>query len=482
MQLNPDKLRILAVQFCICAILLLACLLYWSLHLQPDSLIYPACLFLVALTIWIYWSWYVLNKTLFDPYTLFFTSAVLFNGGQAFLEVFHLNQDGILDGVFSSKTLLETLFLVILGLASFHLGALLSAVTHKVSSLKQSSRGNAFLQIIQENCRKVGWGLLSISFLPTVLVLKDAIVVVLSSGYAALYQQEKITSFNATPQVLSSFLIPATLFLLAGSKERRNGRVVSIVTVFLYAGAYFFLGQRNQAVMPLLAFAWLWHYWIHPISKTLILSITLPIVFIVFPLIQSTRNVAGADRLSISFLVDAFSSIDNPFITSISEMGGSMQTVAYTIELVPKVKDFEMGVGYLYALLTFIPNLFWKIHPTIARGIPDGWLVWEVNPSFAASDGTIGFSFIAEAYLNFGWVGTPIALGVIGFLLAKLILWGMKSDDPAKMAMVASFISFFLFYPRGAAAYTIRSLVWYSLIPYIGVCILNSQRTKHFLK
>jgi oligosaccharide repeat unit polymerase len=478
MQLNGHTLRIIAAQCYICAVLIFSCLLYWFLALPSESLIYPACLFLVALAVWSFWSWKILTKSLFDPYILFFIAALLFNGGQAFLEVFHLNEDGILEGMFSSENILKTLFIVLLGLATFHLGALLSTATGKAISPKQSIEKQVSLLSMENNCRIVGWGLLAISFLPTILVAKDALSTVTESGYAALYQQEQPISFNKTPVLLSNFIIPATLFLLAGSKSKHNIKVLCVFTVLIYSATQFFLGERNSGVMPLIAFTWLWHSLFRPIPKIFVFSIAALLILIVFPLIGSTRNMTGQDRVSIDFLLSTFSSIDNPLIASISEMGGSMKTVAYTLELVPNVRGFEMGVGYFYALLTLVPNLFWKVHPAAAHGLPSDWLIWEVDPYIASLGGSFGFSFIAEAYLNFGWWGAPIILGVSGFLLGKFTLWAVRSGEPARIALLASFISFFLFYARAQATDIVRPLVWYSFIPYLVVCALSSFRSK----
>lgn len=478
-QPNEGSLIIIAAQCCICAILIFSCLLYGRFNFQSDSLIYPACLFLVALTIWSFWSWQILTKSLFDPYTLFLVTAVLFNGGQAFLEVFHLNEHGILKGIFSSETILKTLFLVIIGLASFHLGGLLSAATGKVNSpKKQSSEKKPSLSTMQHNCRIVGWSLLTISFFPALLVTKDAILVVLHTGYTALYQQELTTSYSATPNILADFLIPGTLFLLAGSKGRHNSKVISVITIIIYSISRLFLGWRAYAVMPLISLAWLWHCLIRPLPKIFLLGAASLMMFVIFPLIATTRNVAGAERLSIDFLLNSFTSIDNPLLAAISEMGGSMMTIAYTLELVPSVRGFDMGAGYFYALLTLMPNFFWEVHPAIARGTASNWLIWEVDRFTASHGGGLGFSFIAEAYLNFGWFGAPIVLGAIGFLFGKLTLWAIRSGEPAKMAMIASFISFFLFYARDEAVTQIRPLVWYALIPYLGVWPLSLSRSK----
>ncbi|HIK03582.1 MAG TPA: O-antigen polysaccharide polymerase Wzy family protein [Trichormus sp. M33_DOE_039] len=478
-----DLVIIITIQCFLLIALILFRFLYEPFNYQPESLIYPFCCILCGLTIWSFWSWYLLTKSLFNPYTLFLLSAFLFNAGQAMLEIFHLNENGLgnwyltLDvPSLSSDTLLNTIFLVIIGFGAFHLGALISLATFKVKHPIQSTHTN------DRYCYVIGSRLLCISFLPAIVVLKETITYVMSSGYSSLYQQESATSFNAAPQVLADFIIPSSLFLLAGSKHKPQGRLISVSIIILYAIVRFFSGERNQAVMPLIALAWLWHQVIKPIPKTFLISIGSLILFIIFPLVAITRNTVGEDRLSIDFLLEAFSSIDNPFIASISEMGASMLTVAYTLQIVPRDREFQMGADYFYALFTLIPNIFGKLHPSVARGLPNHWLTEQLNPYTAAMGGSYGFSFIAEAYLNFGWIGTPITLGIIGFLYIKLMLWANTSCDHAKMAMLASFISFFLFYARAESAMVVRPLVWYSLIPYIGVCWLNNSELKRLRK
>lgn len=480
-----NQSAIVFAQYTILALLVVSALLYPALDLPPEDLIYPVSTFLLALFFWSLWSWQKLTKTLFDPYLLFLLAAGLFNAGHAFLEVFYLNESGIMNGRFSPETVLRTLFLVILGLASFHLGALISTAKGKRRALRETAAYRA-PQPARQDLRVVGWGLLFVSFIPAVLVLRDAVTTVMSSGYSGLFQREAATGFGAAPRVLATFLVPAALFLLAGSKGRRSGILVSGIIIASYSIIQFFLGSRAYAAMPLIAYAWLWHRCIRPLPKIVLLSSGAVLLFVVLPLVKVIRGIAGEERLSFSFLADAFYSIGNPATAIISEMGASMKTIAYTIELVPSVRDFDMGVGYLYAFLTVFPNLFWDIHPTIARGLAKHWLVWEVSPLAASQGRGLGFSFIAEAYLNFGWIGTPITLGIIGFLFAKLVLWADRSGQPARLAMVACFLTFFLFFSRSEAGANIRPLFWYSLLPYLaahGVRQLRSSfpgRKGHF--
>lgn len=466
---------IVLIQVCIVIALILFRYVYQPLIFRQQSLIYSLSCVLSALAVWCFFSWYLLTKSLFNPYTMFFLSALLFNGGQALLEAFHLNENGLGNWYLgddlpylSTEDIISTLYLVIIGLSTFHLGALISLVTTKKAKINKI-KSNLNSDLSSNSCYVVGMRLFFISLLPTIYILRQTISVVLSSGYFGLYQQEAATSFSAAPAILSDFLIPGSIFILAGSKNKPKGRWISVTAVLLYAMIRFFLGQRNQAIMPLIALAWLWHILIKPLPKAFLLGVGSFMVLIVFPLVALTRNTTGGNRLSLEYLQQTFSSIDNPFIAFLSEMGASMLTVAYTIDIVPKEREFQLGAEYLYALLTVIPNFFGNLHPTVARGIPTHWLTEQINPYIASINGSYGYSFIAEAYLNFGWIGAPIALGIMGFALVKLILWAVKSRNPGKMAMIATFTSYFLFYARAESTMIVRPLVWYCFLPYLAV-------------
>ncbi len=460
-----------AIQCCLVALLSILGLLsnsVFSYRSAAEALIYPACLAFVALSAWSLWSWKVATKSLFDPYVLFLATAILFNGGHAFLEIAGWNERGVLFSRVSSETTLLTLFLVILSLAYFHLGALLGIPR------RRSVHPAPIHPFGVEGVRRVGWGLLLISCVPSLFSLREAISVVMASGYFGLFQRDAATGFGATPSVLAAYLVPGALFLLAGSRQERIPRYISAFVIVTYAAIRLFLGSRSTAAMALVGYAWLWHRSIHRLRGAALFGFAALMLLVVFPLVAAMRDISGGDRLSVGMLADAFFSIDTPAIAIISEMGGSMLTVAHTLDLVPESRGFDMGVGYLYALLAVVPNVFWDLHPTVQHGLAADWLVWTVAPATAAAGGGLGFSFIAEAYLNFGWYGAPIALGVMGFALAKLTFWATDSSEPMKMAAVASVLSFVLFFARGEAASQVRALLWYAALPYVSVYMLMS--------
>lgn len=452
-----------------CFILLVGIALWFILGWETTFQIWWISLSILLQFAWSLWSWKMATGVLLDPYTIFLVAAYLFNGGKAILEVFHLNAEGIERFVsggyvifsFSRDTIAQALLLVFIGLGAVHLGALLAALRRleKERHLGLSDVSSAAA------ARRVGWFMMLISSVFLAVVMIEKYQVVLQSGYFGLFQRAPETGFGSLPRVLAQFMVPGVLFLLAGSKDRPQWRVFSMGLILVYSLAQAFTGTRLWWAMPVAAYTWLWHRRIAPIPKVVMWIGASVIIFVIFPMIGAVRNLPGADRLSISVYIESFFSIQNPVFTILQEMGGTLLTVAHTLELIPSVRNFDFGLGYLYAALTIFPNLFWEIHPSAARAYSH-WLTYMVSPATYYAGGGYGYSFIAEAYANFGWFGAPIVLGLIGFLFARFVLWGQRANDPIKLATVASFLAFFLIYARGESMLVVRPLIWYALGPY----------------
>ncbi|MFO0866251.1 MAG: O-antigen polysaccharide polymerase Wzy [Gemmataceae bacterium] len=421
-------------------------------------------------------SWRIWTGSWFDAYTVFLTTANLFNGGQAMLEFWGFNPRGIMDGQFPHERIVDAVLLVSICLTAMHTGGMLACMRHWRKVARPVADTNAGPSL--DDVRTVGWALLLISFPCSAYVFLSTIGTALSEGYLALYSQPQDVGVQAIPRILGAFLTPAALFVLAGSQHSRLGRWVSFAVMLFNAGTQLVLGFRFFAMMPLAAYAMVWNRVIAPLPRVPILTIGLFFVVVVFPIIKSTRD-SGSKR-SVESLTRAFSGVENPAAATLYEMGGTIMVPAYTLELVPATKGFDYGEGYFHAFFRLFPNLFWDLHPSVAYGSPSGWLVWATNPWLASKGGSFGFSFIAEAYLSFGSVGAPWMVALIGFLLANLTLWAVRKPGvvEAKLAVVAAFISFFAFFAREELAFIMRPLVWYSLGPYLMLQMLASARKR----
>ena len=446
---------------CIAAVLAAALLR----HSANPALLVPLCIAVTGGFIWSVWSWWRITGAFMDPYLMFITSLFLFNAGQAPLEVLGLNGQGLLGGKFDDETLVATLLLVGLGLSVTHLGALLAV--RSTAAVGRRSHPVASGQAL----RAIGWILLLVSAIPSVVLLLDAAKTALAGGYMSLYQKEASRGIAAGPQVLAMFLVPSAMFLLAGAERRRSEKVAATIIICSYATIQLFLGARSTAIMPVCAFAWLWDRLEWKLKFRWVVAAML-LALAISAVSRDTRDRAGAERSSLTTFVESYTSIENPIVSTVSEMGSSMMTVAYTYVLVPSSRPFDYGVDYAYALLTALPNLFWPVHPAISHGTASDWLIWTVDPIGASRQGGLGYSCIAEAFLNFGWTGVVFIMAMVGFGAGKL---GMASRhaDRAGLALVAAFTAFVLKFPRDESASLIRAFAWYSLLPYVAACFVS---------
>ena len=469
---RPITGSVLATHGAVCAALALVGAAAVALDIDPESALVAAPLSFVGVCLWTFWSWHKVRGTIFDPYALFLASSWSFNGAQVVLEVMQLNERGLLGGVFSAPTLLRTEYLVALAICAMHFGALWAAS----GGTRPLVRGSALSGDLSWHTRWVGWFLLAVSIGPAVRVFEQAGQAVMAGGYISLYQRSLGTGFETTPRLLANFLAPSALFLLAGSKSRRTGIVVSAAIIVCYSASMFFLGARAAATTALTAYLWLFSQTVRKIRIKALLVPALALVFVVFPLVRSVRETRGSGRISIESAQTAWSAIENPAVAALSEIGSSMSTVAYTLDLVPSIRPFDLGVSYLYALLAAIPNVAWDIHPTAAHGTLSVWLVRTVQPSTAAIGGGLGYSFIAEAYENFGWLGAPLALLALGWAAGRVTSARDARRDPAFLAMTATLLSSALIFARAEAADFVRNACWYSLAPFLLVRFLSGVR------
>jgi oligosaccharide repeat unit polymerase len=428
---------------------------------------YTLSVAIALLLAWCIGSWKLAGRPIFDPYCIFLIAAFLFNAGHALLEVIDSNELGIMNGIFSDAVVKQTLLLSFNGLAALHFGALLTVAVSasRIGHLRWTVNDGELW------ARRLGWALLLVSVPAAAIWLTQTISVVAASGYASLYDRDFQAGIAATPFLLSGFLVPGAFLLTASGRTHRFDRRLAAGVILVFVVLQFYIGYRSTAAMPLIAWMWLQHKLIKPVRWSAIMAWAAVLVFLVFPLVRETRNMAADERSTESYW-STFTSVDNPAISSIAEMGSTMGTTAHTITLVPSSRPYDEGAGYAYGLLTIFPNLFWDIHPTIERGTANDWLVRAINPWLAARGGAYGYSCIAEAYLNFGQPGVPIIMCLYGILLVGLVLWAEKSGDISKIVLVATILAFSLRFPRDEIGGIVRAVVWYGVLPYIAMRLL----------
>lgn len=422
---------------------------------------------------WIVFSWTWWCGTLIAPVPIFLLSAIAFHLGQIFLALFDRNTDAILNGVFGDDIIDNTLLLTNLGLLAFHLGSVFGTRIWRTRSyyLEAPHLDSAMIM--------TGASLLIVAFPFWLQQLTTNISVVRSGGYFSLYQQEIPVGLAAAGMLVSQMVIPGALLLSVGGRSSPLAVGIGISVVLSVTVSQLYLGYRAFAIWPLIGLLWAFDRAVFRIPRLLIAGASATLLLVVFPAIRVVRDFSGADSRSFSSLREAYASIDNPLSFIFRELGGSLATLAYTLQYVPKEKPFEMGWGYLYGLSTIVPNFFWDIHPAIKHGTASDWLINRVDPTTAELGGGLGFSFIGEAYYNFGFGLGIVALFVIGLTLS--LIFSAFSRLPGFLGVAASAIllTYLSHYARGEMASWARPLVWYVIFPVLVTLLIGSILREH---
>ena len=420
---------------------------------------------------WILYSWARLARSIVTPYWIFVVVAAMFNGGYAFLQVFGLNANGVLDSRFSVATTSSTIIYSTLSMMLLHAGALWRRMRERKDAAENPSED------LEKAAIWLGLLLVLISAVPMYLQLREDFGDVLSVGYMGLYQREIKTSLDAWQTLLAQFMLPGAFLLAAASKQYRGIQRLSLILAFIYALSYLFMGYRGAAGAAIAAYGWIWHTRIRKLPLYPSLAAGVLVVFVIFPMIRLHRLTMGEDRLSWSSFLSTLDNYDNPASASLSEMGGTMATLAYTMDLVPNDRDFEYGKTYAFAGLTVLPNIFGTArHPSVERGTASDWLVRTVSYDTASSGGGLGYSFIAESYLNFGWMGPPLVMVLLGFGIVALESFAARSASPAASSLMGVALYFGLIYARAESTDIVRSIVWCGFMPLAFLALFVAQK------
>jgi oligosaccharide repeat unit polymerase len=461
-----------AIQGTLFVLSIAALVLGFDGEIDPESFTLPLCFLVAANLAWSLVSWVAFTGSYFDCYTIFLIVANLFNAGGAFLELVGCNPESFLGDGITAYTTMQTLLLVLASLVAMHTGALFG-----IQGIERREERPVRPSTVElSSLRWVGAVVLAVSIPFAAKQILEDLRIVMSEGYFALYQHEIGTGFDAGYRVLATFLVPGAFFLFAGGARSPRTRLVATGILGAYCASQFFLGVRHEAAISIVMLVWLWDRLSGRFNRGLMIAGAVAMVAVVFPLVAATRDSSGQDRAGVNYLVESYATIQNPLVSTISEMGGSMRTIAYTIERVPSTRNFDYGESYGYAVLTVFPNLFWKVHPSIAHELPSSWITWAVDPATANLGGGLGYTFIAEAYLNFGYIGAPMLMLLGGYFAARFMVWAYRGQRPDRLAFLACAASFAIFLARAESGVVLRGVVWNSALPFLAVSLLAARQ------
>lgn len=253
--------------------------------------------------------------------------------------------------------------------------------------------------------------------------------------------------------VTSLQLVPMGLYLAAASASRPRLKLVAGFAV-LWAICVFGLGFRGFALVPLVGLATVFDKRGVRIPRVA-LAAAVAVVLLAIPAVRSMRATPLAQRSMSDLAVGV-----RPF-EALQEMGGSLRPLVHTIDLMAN-EPYRWGTTYIGALKLIAPNLslIWSgdDYLELEELPPSHWVSKLAAPWSYRNYGGLGFSAVAEPYMNFG------PAGVAGWFL--LLGWGLARLDraadarPANLAVLAMLLGPMLWATRNTMAVFFRPAVW----------------------
>jgi hypothetical protein len=441
---------------------------------QPVFAWYGTC---AASLVWlvIAWgSWYWATGRLADAYWLLALAVWLFNGGGvALAQLIRPDFDWAfrefanpVTRSFTLTSVVRAFHLVLFCLAAMHAGALLAVSRWPMEGPSSATTAERDLPLFW-----IGLSLLAVSLGPALWMVQVSMARVRAGGYMALYQEEGGAA-EGLIFMLASGLVPGALYLMGSDLDNRGLRWVGWGLIVSFSTAVLTLGTRALFFQNVIALLWLRHFGVRPIRKTVWVGL-IAVGLLLSGLITWSREQARQAELSLTDFPPAQDARHAPGVaSSLNEMGTSIMTVVYTLDLVPALRPFAWGETYLASLEAAIPGL------GMERETEEVWLTYLVSPETASISGGLGFSFIAEAYLNFG-IGAPVALGLAGFLLGSFAGWSHAAGRSGRLAFAACVISIMLFSARASSLSFVRRILVLCVIPCVAVALLRFLEARH---
>ena len=156
---------------------------------------------------------------------------------------------------------------------------------------------------------------------------------------------------------------------------------------------------------------------------------------------------------------------------SLGNMGSAVNSIHFTVDLIPRTKGYYWGGTFRYALVSAIPNITFTRGKWFARGTiedtPSNWLTSIISPVWYANGGGHGFSMVAEWYYNFGFPGVWLGMALCGYLLARV----RNSANRSSLALVFSATLFagMAVWVRNVLGAPLKVMIW----PVIGLFLID---------
>lgn len=275
--------------------------------------------------------------------------------------------------------------------------------------------------------RNLGYGLALASGLLVLLAIAQLGNILKYTRFELFYLVADTRSIGVFTMFAPSAAL--AMVLTAQTKtQRRFGYLFAIAML----GILLLSGYRSVALFPLLAGIVVWVKLGRRIPVGIAVAVLFSVLFII-PIAGYLRSLGPYDRLTLQDFIESTNkaSVGDAF----ASMGSALGILATTIESIPKDEQYRYGRSYVSHLQSALPNLGFTMDLSNSRAeiyqamqlnrearlrlAPSDWASLVIIPTAFLQGHGVGFSAIAEPYLNFGYAGVVVFFVLLGIFLAR---------------------------------------------------------------
>lgn len=297
------------------------------------------------------------------------------------------------------------------------------------------------------------------------------LAVMIQGGYHEFARIEK-NNFSQKFLVASlTWLIPWSTIILVGlGSDNIHSLRTSFIWIFICCVLLLISGDRGTALPILLIYIQLYYLRVKNFNW-LIWSLILTFIFLLIPFFQVLR-VTPISQWNFALLQDIVLNSRKYFSTYIQiffePFSSSIQTLMGTLMQIHSLEDYRWGSDYLFSILSAIPFNS-EMAPSNSQ-----WVKEYIAPNVIAG---IGFLAIAEAYLNFSWLGIITIFVILGTATSKYwFIFQQKMLNTVDLSMILVIFYSMTIWIRNEFSLFSRTILWCWFLIYITPNIVKSIR------
>lgn len=318
--------------------------------------------------------------------------------------------------------------------------------------------------------RNIGFILIFIGIVPTLYIDMGKLYLFFTSGYVSTYTLNQ----NGILVILHNVFRVGIFLLIIGYKNRKSIALRIFVFAVIYQVIIMLSGNRGGAIVEIIG---LFYIYTNIIQKIKLKNI-MPYGFIAYFIIILLNTLSKFRLISSPSLQDFFIAFwdsfqESPILTVLSEFGGTLITVCYSLMFFSGNENIPFGTNYLFSFLGAFPNimgLFNEVHKNAVY-------VSHFPPSYRTF---LGGSYIGELYYSFKILGIPFST-LIGMFIAILSIKIKESIVQKRYILFSIYMFIFcdiLWWIRGYFIEVVMYPIWVSLVIFTVYSFLSKKGSK----